>query len=284
MREIKIGSIKKRLPKPTRVILYLLLIFFVFLTLLPLWSAVMTALKTQEALIYSNPIQIPINPTLDAFGTAFNELRIPILNSLMFTIPATILSCVLGSMTGYALTKVKFRGANTIFLLIIVGIFIPYQAVLIPLVQIIIELGLYGEIVGLILTHTAYGVPICTLLFKSFYDSIHDSLINAAKIDGAGIWKTYRHVVLPISVTPFVVAAVFQFTQIWNDLLFGLVLSGAGVSQPASVALLNLQGGFVTAWNVQMAGTLWYTIPSLIVYLVLGKYLVKGFMAGAIKG
>ncbi|NVM17107.1 MAG: carbohydrate ABC transporter permease [Candidatus Lokiarchaeota archaeon] len=273
-----------RLPHPTRVILYFLLIFFAFLTLLPLWSAVMTALKTQEALIYSNPIQPPIKPSLDAFGTAFNELRIPILNSLTFTIPATIISCVLGSMTGYALTKVKFRGANTIFLLVIVGIFIPYQAVLIPLVQIIIELGLYGEISALILTHIAYGVPICTLLFKSFYDSIHDSLINAAKIDGAGIWKTYIHVILPLSVTPFVVAAVFQFTQIWNDLLFGLVLSGAGVNQPASVALLNLQGGFVTAWNVQMAGTLWYTIPALVVYLVLGKYLVKGFMAGAIKG
>jgi len=284
MKEIKIGSKKMRLPHPTRVLLYFLLIFFAFLALLPLWSAVMTALKTQEALIYSNPIQPPIKPSLDAFGTAFNKLRIPILNSLTFTIPATILSCVLGSMTGYALTKVKFRGANTIFLLVIVGIFIPYQAVLIPLVQIIIELGIYGEISALILTHTAYGVPICTLLFKSFYDSIHDSLINAAKIDGAGIWRTYIHVILPLSVTPFVVAAVFQFTQIWNDLLFGLVLSGAGSNQPASVALLNLQGGFVTAWNVQMAGTLWYTIPSLVVYLVLGKYLVKGFMAGAIKG
>lgn len=284
VKENKIGSKKMRLPHPTRIFLYFLLIFFVFLTLLPLWSAVMTALKTEEALIYSNPIQPPIKPSLEAFGTAFKELRIPILNSLMFTLPATILSCVLGSMAGYALTKVKFRGANTIFLLVIVGIFIPYQAVLIPLVQIIIKLGLYGTIAALILTHTAYGVPICTLLFKSFYDSIHDSLINAAKVDGAGIWRTYINVILPLSVTPFVVAAVFQFTQIWNDLLFGLVLSGAGVSQPASVGLLNLQGGFVTAWNVQMAGTLWYTIPALIVYLVLGKYLIKGFMAGAIKG
>ncbi|MBA7518751.1 Diacetylchitobiose uptake system permease protein DasC [subsurface metagenome] len=284
MKEIKIGSKKKRLPNPKRIFLYFLLILFVFLTFLPLWSAIMTALKTQEALIYSNPIQPPTNPSLAAFGTAFNELRISILNSLMFTIPATFLSCILGSIAGYALTKVKFRGANTIFLLIIIGIFIPYQAVLIPLVQIIIELGLYGEISGLILTHTAYGVPICTLLFKSFYDSIPDSLIDAAKIDGAGIGKTYLHVILPLSVTPFVVAAVFQFTQVWNDLLFGLVLTGAGVSQPASVALLNLQGGFVTAWNVQMAGTLWYTLPSLIVYLVLGKYLIKGFMAGAIKG
>ncbi len=284
MKTKKIGQKKKRLPNFNRVFLYFLLMFFVILTLLPLWSAIMTALKTQEALIYSNPIQPPVKPTLEPFGTAFKELRGPILNSLMFTIPATLLSCILGSMAGYALTKVKFRGANTIFLLIIIGIFIPYQSVLIPLVQIIVELGLYGEIGGLILTHTAYGVPICTLLFKSFYDGIHDSLINAAKIDGAGIGNTYLHVVLPLSATPFVVAAVFQFTQVWNDLLFGLVLTGAGLSQPASVALLNLQGGFVTAWNVQMAGTLWYTIPSLIVYLVLGKYLIKGFMAGAIKG
>ncbi|MEE9378739.1 MAG: carbohydrate ABC transporter permease [Candidatus Lokiarchaeia archaeon] len=284
MKTNKIGTKKKRLPNLNRVFLYFLLIFLIILTLLPLWSAIMTALKTQEALIYSNPVELPIKPTLEPFGIAFNELRGPILNSLMFTIPATLLSCILGSMAGYALTKVKFRGANTIFLLIIIGIFIPYQSVLIPLVQIMVELGLYGEIGGLILTHTAYGVPICTLLFKSFYDSIPDSLINAAKIDGAGIGNTYLHVILPLSVTPFVVTVVFQFTQVWNDLLFGLVLTGAGISQPASVALLNLQGGFVTAWNVQMAGTLWYTIPSLIVYLVLGKYLIKGFMAGAIKG
>jgi glucose/mannose transport system permease protein len=273
-----------RFPKPRRVALYILLILFVFLVFLPLWAAVMTAFKTEEDLIHTTPLEPPRSPTLEPLLTTFDIMKRPLLNSITFTLAATVLSCILGSISGYVLTKIRFRGSNTVFLLMILGIFIPYQAVLVPLVITMSRLGLYNTIWGLILTHTAYGIPICTLLFRSFYDGIPDSLIMAAKTDGAGTWTIYRRVVLPLSLLPFVVVAVFQFTSIWNDFLFGLVLSRGVEAMPASVALANLKGGFVAMWNLQMAGTLWYILPMLVVYLILGKYLIKGYMAGAVKG
>jgi glucose/mannose transport system permease protein len=279
-----VWKITGRFSKPRRVALYILLIFFVFLIFLPLWAAVMTAFKTQADLVYTTPLEPPLSPTLEPLTTAFDMMKRPLLNSFTFTIAATILSCILGSISGYVLTKIRFRGSNTVFLLMILGIFIPYQAVLVPLVITMSKLGLYNTVWGLILTHTAYGIPICTLLFRSFYDGIPDSLIRAAKTDGAGTWTIYRRVILPLSWLPFVVVAVLQFTSIWNDYLFGLVLSRGPEAIPASVALANMKGGFVAMWNLQMAGTLWYVLPILIVYLVLGKYLMKGYMAGAIKG
>lgn len=273
-----------RLPKPRRVALYTLLIFFVLLTLLPLWAAIMTAFKTEKDLIYTIPLEPPSSPTMEPLVTAFDIMKRPLLNSLTFTATATVLSCVLGSIGGYVLTKIRFRGSNTVFLFLIIGTFIPYQAVLVPLVMTMTKLGLYNTIWGLILTHTAYGIPINTLLFRNFYEDIPDSLIMAAKTDGAGTWTVYRRVLLPLSLLPFVVVAVFQFTCVWNDFLFGLVLSRGVEAMPASVALANMKGGFVAMWNLQMAGTLWYILPMLVVYIVLGKYLIKGYMAGAVKG
>ncbi len=270
--------------KINRVLLYALLIFLAILTLLPLWAGIMTAFKTTDDLIYTTPVQPPLHPTLEPLFSALLIMQRPLINSLIFTSVATVLSCVLGSVCGFYLTKIGFRGANTLFLATMVGIFIPYQAILVPLVLIMRSLGLYNSLGGLILTHTVYGIPICTLLFRSYYDGIHDSLINAAKTDGAGTFTIYRRIILPLSPLPFVVAAVFQFTNIWNDFLFGLVIASGVENQPASVALANLKGGFVALWNLQMAGTLWFSLPALIIYLVLGKYLIRGLMTGAIKG
>jgi glucose/mannose transport system permease protein len=170
------------------------------------------------------------------------------------------------------------------FLLFSIGIFLPYQAVLVPLVLTISKLGLYNTIGGLILVHTTYGITITTLLFRNFYGLIPDSLIMAAKTDGAGTWTIYRRIILPLSLLPFVVAAVLQFTSIWNDFLFGVTLARGSEAMPASVALANLKGTTEFNWNVQMAGALWYALPILIIYLLLGKYLIRGYMAGAIKG
>lgn len=272
-----------RLPKPRRLILYILLVFFMFIFLLPMWTNVVTTFKTTKDMILTLPVDPPPSPTIEPLGSAFELMKKPMLNSFTFTAVATILSCILGSINGYILTKIRFRGSNTVFLLITIGIFIPYQTVLIPLVITMSKLGLYNNVVGLILTHTAYGIPICTLLFRSFYGLIPDSLIKAAKTDGAGTWTIYRRVVLPLSVLPFVVTAVFQFTSIWNDFLFGVVLARGAEAMPASVALANLKGSVLAAWNLQMAGALWYALPVLAIYVVLGKYLMSGFMAGAVK-
>ncbi len=273
-----------KIPKLRRVTLYILLVFLAFLFLLPLWTNITTSFKTLKDVTYTTPIEPPLTPTTEPLITAFNIMQRPLLNSLTFTVASTILSCLLGSINGYILTKIRFKGSNVVFLFFTIGIFIPYQAILVPLVLTISKLGLYNHVGGLILTHTAYGIPITTLLFRNFYALIPDSVIMAAKTDGAGTWTIYRRIVLPLSLLPFVVAGVFQFTSIWNDFLFGVALARGPWSMPASVALANLKGTTTVMWNLLMAGTLWYALPVLVIYLVLAKYLMRGFMAGAVKG
>lgn len=273
-----------RFPKPERIILYILLVFFMFIYILPLWTCIMTSLKTRRDVIYTIPVQPPPSPTLEPVMEALDIMKRPLLNSFTFTIFATVFSCILGSINGYILTKIRFKGSEIVFQLLAIGIFIPYQTVLIPLVMTMSSLGLYNRIEGLILTHTAYGIPICTLLFRNFYEDIPNSLIMAAKTDGAGTWTIYRRIVLPLSSPMFAVAGVFQFTSIWNDFLFGLILARGSEALPASVALANLKGTTTAFWNVQMAGAWWYALPVVIVYLILGKYLIRGYMAGAVKG
>jgi glucose/mannose transport system permease protein len=278
-----------RLAKPTRILLYIVLILFVFAFVLPFYADLTTALKTDSDVINTIPIELPPSPTLGPLIRAFvgtpsvRGLARADLNSLIFTAFATIFSCIIGSLNGYVLSKIRFRGSDALFIFFSIGIFIPYQAVLIPLVLTIARLGLFNTLEAMILAHTAYGIPICTLLFRNFYREIPDSLVMAAKTDGAGTLRIYQSIFLPLSGLPFVVAGVFQFTSIWNDFLFALVLL-TGPNQAASVVLANLVGTTTSSWNVLMAGAIWYALPVVIVYLVLGKYLIKGYMAGAVKG
>jgi glucose/mannose transport system permease protein len=273
-----------KLPSPTRVLLYIVLILLAFAIVLPFWAGITTSLKTSIDVIYTIPVEPPPSPTFAPWMDALGIMGRPLLNSLAFTIFATIFSCIIGSINGYALSKIRFKGSDVVFLFFSLGIFIPYQTVLIPLVLTMSKLGLYNTLGALVLAHTAYGIPICTLIFRNFYKEIPDSLVMAAKTDGAGTWTIYRSILLPLSTTAFVVAGVLQFTSIWDDFLFGLILARGSEALPASVALANLRGTTTANWNVQMAGALWFALPVVIVYLVLGKYLIKGYMAGAVKG
>ncbi|MBY9003054.1 MAG: carbohydrate ABC transporter permease [Candidatus Lokiarchaeota archaeon] len=271
----------KRLIK--RVILYAVLIVAVLITIIPLWSGIMSAFKTQADLSLTSPIAPPLIPTLEPFIYAWLELQRPLINSVLFTTIATVISCLLGSVCGFVLTKLKFKGSKTLFMLFTIGIFLPYQSILVPLFITIRNLGIYDTMWAMILVHSVYGIPMTTLLFRSYYDSIPESLINAAKTDGAGVMAIYRRLIIPLSPLPFVVAGVFQFTSIWNDYLFALILTGANF-EPASFALSNMAGGTETAWNNTMAGTFLYSLPVLLIFVLLGKYLMQGLMAGAIKG
>lgn len=266
-----------------RVILYAFLIVALIITVIPLWSGIMSAFKTQADLSLTSPLAPPTIPTFEPFIYAWKELQQPLINSVLFTTIATIFSCLLGSICGFVLTKLKFKGSNTVFLLITLGIFLPYQSIIIPLFITIRNLGIYDTMWAMILVHSVYGIPMTTLLFRSYYESIPESLINAAKTDGAGVMAIYRRLILPLSPLPFVVAGVFQFTSIWNDYLFALILTGANF-EPASFALSNMAGGTETAWNNTMAGTFLYSLPILLIFVVLGKYLMQGLMAGAVKG
>jgi len=267
-----------------RVVLYLILLLFLIFYIIPVYTTLTTSLKDLGEVATSSPIKLPHKIYLGAYRDAAAELKRPFLNSLAFAIPATFISCVLGSINGYIFSKYKFKGSELIFLLFLIGIFLPYQSILIPLFEIISSLGLYDTFWALILTHSAYGIPITTLLFRNYYDQIPNELIEAGKVDGYGISGIYSKIILPLSGPAFAMTIIFQFTNVWNDYLFGLVLTMSANVRPMTVALANLKGSFAAAWNIQMAGALLVTLPTILLFIFLGKYFVRGLLAGSVKG
>ncbi|HBH11710.1 MAG TPA: ABC transporter permease [Clostridiales bacterium] len=263
--------------KFSRVMLYFVLVLLAVLTLLPLWSCVVTALKTSKEVILSTPVTIPKDPTLEPLIESFGLLKRPLSNSLVLVGSGTIVSCFFGSILGYVFSKRKFRGSNTLLILVILCMYIPPQVQLIPMVQTMSKLGLHGNLGALVLLYMVFGIPMCTFIFKTLYDEIPDSYINAAKVDGAGTWMIYQRIILPQSIIPFVVAALLQITVIWNDYIWGLVLTVGESNLPATVAMANLRGSFVAEWNLQMAGALWVALPTLIIFIFLGKYIMRGY-------
>lgn len=264
-------------------IIYAILLAFAVFYLLPIYLMLLTGLKDLSEVNLTAMWNWPSSLQLDSFAEALSKLTPNLLNSLALTIPAAAISAVLGSLNGYVLSKWKFRGANLIFTLILFGMFIPYQSVLIPLVQFMQRLGLYGGIPGLVLVHVIYGIPITTLIFRNYYASVPAEVMAAARIDGADFLSIYRYIMLPLSLPGFVVVIIWQFTNIWNEFLFAVVLTNPS-NWPITVALNNLAGSQIVEWNVQMAGALLAALPTLLVYLLLGRYFIRGLMAGALKG
>lgn len=278
--------------RPLRILLYAVLIAFAAFYLMPVYVLLVTGLKSFQEVSLDRMWNLPQGFSLESFRdawfgnqhTAINGLSANFYNSLLLTVPATLISAQLGSLNGYILAKWKFRGADTLFTAILFGMFIPYQSILIPLVRALQSIGLYGTIPGLILVHVIYGIPITTLIFRNYYASVPTSLVEAARIDGADILGVYRHIIFPISVPGFVVVMIWQFTSIWNEFLFAIVLMSNPKVQPITVALNNLAGSFSVQWNIQMAGALLAALPTLLVYIFLGRYFMRGLLAGSLKG
>ena len=262
---------------------YLLLLLAAVFFLFPVYLVVITALKPPAEIQLSTTWHLPDTWNWGSFTTAWRAFSPQLLNSLILTVSATAGSAILGSLNGYVLSKWRFPGANIIFPLILFGMFIPYQSILIPLFRFLAGIGLYGSLAGLILTHIVYGLPITTLIFRNFYAEIPDEMIEAAKIDGAGFFGIYRRVIFPLSISGFVVVIIWQFTQIWNEFLFAVTLTTQN-THPITVAIANLAGGEAVNWNLPMAGAILAALPTLLVYIVLGKYFVRGLLAGSVKG
>ncbi len=269
--------------RSARLLIYLVLIILVILYLVPVYVVVVTSLKNNAEVSLTQMWNLPSVFSFSSIKAAWAQLGPNFGNSFELAIPATILSALLGSLNGYALSKWKFKGSNVLFFLILFGMFIPYQSVLIPLLRVMDTIGLYNTIAGLILVHVVYGIPIATLIFRNFYVAIPTELMEAGKIDGTGYWGIFRHIILPLSIPGFVVAGIWQFTQIWNNFLFAVSLTNPP-NQPVTVALVNIAGSQTIQWNVQMASALLVSIPTLIVYILLGKYFVRGLLAGSVKG
>nr|WP_233879606.1 carbohydrate ABC transporter permease [Virgibacillus halodenitrificans] len=266
-----------------KLIKYIILIVFAIIFIMPIYVILVTSLKPLDEVSLATMWTLPSAIDFSSYSEAFTKLAPNFMNSIYLVVPATLLSALLGAMNGYVLSKWKFKGANTIFTIILFGMFIPYQSILIPLIQFLRTIDLYNTIPGLVLVHVVYGLPITTLMFRNFYASIPDSMIESAKIDGASFLGIFRHIIIPLSITGFVVVAIWQFTNIWNEFLFAVTITTSD-QQPVMVALQNLSGSQIVQWNVQMAGALLAALPTLLVYIFAGKYFVRGLLAGSVKG
>jgi len=278
----------------SRVFLYGILILAALYALAPMWVMLSTSFKTLDEIREGSLIAAPQAPTfapwLKAWGTACSGVRCDglkpfFLNSLMMTIPSVLISTLVGALNGYALTHWRFRGSDALFTMLLVGCFIPFQVVLLPMARTLGAIGLSDSVFGLIFVHVVYGLAFTTLFFRNYYLGVPGELIKAARVDGAGFFVIFQRILLPISGPIFMVCIIWQFTQIWNDFLFGVVFAAAD-SQPVTVALNNLvrTSTGVKEYNVDMAAAIIAGLPTLFVYIVAGKYFVRGLTAGAVKG
>lgn len=274
--------------------LYILLFLFALFYLMPLFVMVTTSLKSLDEIRTGSLMALPRDVTFEAWSTAWSSactgikcegLRPYFWNSVLLAVPAVLISTMIGAINGYVIAKWRFKGANLIFSLMLFGCFIPFQVVLLPMAQMLGLMGMAGSITGLIFVHVVYGIGFTTLFFRNYYVTIPTELVKAAKVDGAGFFRILWEIILPLSLPIFVVTIIWQFTQIWNDFLFGVSFSQAG-TQPVTVALNNIVNSTtgVKEYNVDMASAIIAALPTLFVYIVAGKYFIRGLTAGSVKG
>ena len=283
-----------------RALVYAVLIVAAALFLLPLVAMAFTALKSVPEITGPPPFQTntiptpPQEPSLDAWREAWSTaciavecsgLRSYFWNSLVMVFFAVVISVAIGAVNGYVLAKWRFRYDNLIFALLLFGCFIPFQIVLIPIARVLGTMNLSGTMAGLVFVHVTYGIAFTTLFYRNFYVSVPDEIIKAARIDGAGFWAIFFRIIAPLSGPITIVAVIWQFTNVWNDFLFGASFSGAD-SRPLMVALNNLVNTSTGTkfYNIDMAGAMIAALPTILVYVVGGRYFVRGLMAGAVKG
>jgi glucose/mannose transport system permease protein len=250
--------------------------------LVPVLVMVMTAFKDPGEATPSQMWELPSSFSTDTFSEVWPLMEDGFRNSLMFTIPAALISSLLGAANGFVLARWRFPGADFVFPLILFGMFIPYQVVLIPLTRTMSDLEL-NNLTGLAITHIVYGLPITTLIFRGYFTGVSDELVDAAQVDGAGMLRTFFYVALPVALPAFAVSIIWQFTSAWNDFLFGLVLTSSQ-DRPVQVALNNIAGGQVVSFPEMMAAAVLASVPTLIVYVLMGRFFMRGLLAGALKG
>ncbi|HSI60563.1 MAG TPA: carbohydrate ABC transporter permease [Ideonella sp.] len=277
-----------------RIVLFGALLLFAAFFLTPLYVMLSTSLKSMDEIRTGTLLSAPLSPSLAAWAKAWSSactgtdcggLKPFFMNSVLMVLPAVGTSTLIGALNGYVLSKWKFRGSELMFAMLLFGVFMPMQVVLLPMSQVLGWLGIASSVWGLILVHVVAGIPSTTLFFRNYYVGLPDELIKAAMLDGANFWKIFTRIVLPLSTPILVVTLIWQFTNIWNDFLYGVVFSGAD-SKPITVGLNNLANtsSSVKEYNVDMAAAMIAALPTLFVYVVAGKYFVRGLTAGAVKG
>jgi glucose/mannose transport system permease protein len=277
-----------------RVALWSVLLLFALFFLTPMYVMLTTSLKDMTQVREGNLLSLPSSPSFASWVKAWSQactgvdcggLKPFFINSILMVVPAVLVSTTLGAVNGYVLSKWRFPGSEIMFAMMLFGMFMPFQVVLLPMSQILGWLGIASSIWGLVLVHIIAGLPSTALFFRNYYIGLPDELIKAAMLDGAGFWRIFWRIVIPLSAPIMVVTLIWQFTQIWNDFLFGIVFSGSD-SKPVTVGLNNLANtsSAVKEYNVDMAAAMIAALPTLLVYILAGKYFVRGLTAGAVKG
>lgn len=274
--------------------IYGMLLLFCVIYLLPLLVMLLTSFKTPADIRTGNLLALPEHWVSIGWAKAWSSACTGVtcegvkgffVNSIRMVVPAVAFSTIIGAFNGYVLSKWRFRGSNILFGMMLLGCFIPFQVILLPMAQTLGYLGLANTTAGLVLVHVVYGLAFTTLFFRNYYITIPDALIRAARLDGAGFFTIFFRIMLPVSVPIIMVTVIWQFTSIWNDFLFGVVYS-AGDTQPITVALNNLVNTStgVKEYNVEMAAAIIAALPTLLVYVLAGKYFIRGLTAGSVKG
>ncbi|MEU5722345.1 carbohydrate ABC transporter permease [Micromonospora sp. NPDC047738] len=276
------GGINRRSPLG-RAATYALLVIFLVIVLMPAYVLLVTSLKSGREIGVNGQWNLPTEWTFASWEKAWTALRPSFIRTFELAIPVALISSALGAANGFVLSRWRFPGADVVFTLILFGMFIPYQAVMIPLRQIVHEIGLPPGIPTLVFVHCVYGIPICTLIFRNYYaTTVPVELIEASRVDGAGMLRTFASVMLPLSAPGFVVTIIWQFTSAWNDYLFAIFMSNTR-NGPITIALNALAGAQSPDYAASMAGALITSLPTLLVYIVLGRWFIGGLMAGSVK-
>jgi len=278
----------------SRLGVYAVLGIAAFFFLAPLYVMLATSFKDAEQIRSGNLLSLPNGLNFESWTLAWSTactgvdcrgLKPYFMNSVLMAVPAVLISTAWGALNGYVLSMWKFKGSDVLFGFILFGVFMPFQVVLLPMSQVLGFMGLSSSIAGLVLVHCLEGMASTTLFFRNYYTAIPRELVNAARMDGAGFWRIFYRIVIPMSTPILMVTLIWQFTNIWNDFLFGVAFSGAD-SKPITVGLNNMANttSSVKSYNVDMAAAIIAGLPTMLVYVLAGQYFVKGLTAGAVKG
>ena len=268
---------------PGSIVKYALAIFFLIVVLMPAYVLIVTSFKNGADIGVASQWSLPTHWTMKSWDKAWTALRPSFFRTFELAIPVALISSLIGAANGFVLSRWRFPGADVVFTMILFGMFIPYQAVMIPLREIVTTVGIPPGIPTLVFVHCVYGIPICTLIFRNYYaTTVPEELIEAARVDGAGLLRTFGRIILPISMPGFVVTIIWQFTSAWNDYLFAIFLSNTR-NGPITIALNALAGAQSPDYAASMAGALITSLPTLIVYVLLGRWFIGGLMAGSVK-
>jgi len=265
---------------------YLALTILLVIAAFPIYIMVINSIKGITGVSQGNAFLPPKKLDFEAWGPTWAILREPMIRTLFFVLQSSIISAIIGSINAFVFAKWRFKGSNVIFTMFLFGMFIPYQAIMIPLVQFNNNIGLSKSIYVLVVAHVIYGIPICTLIFRNYYAAIPNELIEAARVDGASMVRIYLTIILPLSIPGFVVVLIWQFTSAWNDFLFAIFLTGGSPKLAVATTALNFITGSATTvyYGNNMTASLIVSIPTLLVYMFLGRYFLRGLLSGSLKG